>query len=195
MLWVFGLMGAVFIIMGLRGQTGGIAGPWIGVSVLVYAFSPFSISQLSTSIGIPRTWSDVFADTSPVEAEQIPSSSYRISADDDGHFRVNTWINGTQIRMLVDTGASTLALSYEDGQKLGLDPGKSKNLVAISTANGVAYGAPYYVGRVEVGEIGRTAVEAIVMTPDTLGESLLGMSFLKTLTRYEIRKDEMIFVQ
>ncbi|MEA5098706.1 MAG: TIGR02281 family clan AA aspartic protease [Burkholderiaceae bacterium] len=107
-----------------------------------------------------------------------------LSADGRGHFTADGQINGGSVRMLVDTGATLIALSAYDAKRLGIDykngrPGRTQ------TANGQV---PVYLVRldkVKVGGIVLHQVDALVQERG-LHQPLLGMSFLN---RTEMRRD------
>lgn len=109
----------------------------------------------------------------------------------NGHFEANVSINGGTVQMLVDTGASTVALSYEDAERLGLDPAKLAFNRRILTANGEARGAAVTLAEVAIGPIRRTDVRATVAEAGKLDQSLLGMSFLSTLDFLQMQTDEL----
>ncbi len=110
---------------------------------------------------------------------------------DHGHFQVDARINGKSASMLVDTGASTVVLSYSDAERLGLQPETLDFSLMVSTANGTAVAAPVRLDSLAVGPIFRRDVRAMVAGPGKLDQSLLGMSFLGTLGSIEIRGDEL----
>lgn len=62
-------------------------------------------------------------------------------ADRQGHFATDALIDGQRLRMLVDTGATTCALTFEDAERVGLRVRASEFRVPVQTANGTAYGA------------------------------------------------------
>lgn len=107
------------------------------------------------------------------------------------HFNANVAVNGLDINMLVDTGASSIALSYEDAMRIGIDPSTLRFSQTILTANGEARGAPVRLSQVAIGPIIRTDVRAIVSEEGRLGQSLLGMTFLGTLSSLTIQTDEL----
>lgn len=109
----------------------------------------------------------------------------RIRRRSDGHFVARTEINGVQLTMLVDTGASTVVLKPQDAQRLGIDTKTLKYTVPVQTANGTAYAAHVRLRTMAVGPIAIGGVEALVAKPGTLKDSLLGMSFLSRLRSYE----------
>lgn len=110
---------------------------------------------------------------------------------DHGHFQVDAQINGGSTSLLVDTGASSVVLSYADAERLGLRPETLDFSLMVSTANGTAVAAPVRLDSVAIGPIERRDVRAVVAGPGKLEQSLLGMTFLGTLGAIEIRGDEL----
>lgn len=109
-----------------------------------------------------------------------------LSGDLSGHFTVHPMVEGRRVRMLVDTGASVVALSQEDAAAIGLRVTEKDFTRTIATANGVVAVAPVRLGEVRVGEIAVRDVEAVVVPRGKLGTSLLGMTFLKRLKGFEV---------
>ena len=109
-----------------------------------------------------------------------------IDADRHGHFRANVTLYGRQVRMLVDTGASSIALSWEDAQRLGVRPGREAFRSRARTANGEVWVASITIPSVTLGYVTIREVEAVVLEQGRLSESLLGMSFLGRVRTLEI---------
>lgn len=112
------------------------------------------------------------------------TTSVTLQADGRGHFVVQGQINGGTIRMLVDTGASMVALPASDAQRLGIDYTKGRP-VAINTANGVVRAYQVKLDTVKIGDIVLNQVDGVVQESG-LPIVLLGMSFLR---RMEMRRD------
>jgi aspartyl protease family protein len=110
----------------------------------------------------------------------------------DGHFYANATVDGVPVRFLVDTGASSIALSAEDARRLGFDPERLHYFLPVTTANGTALAARVTLGDVRLGSIAFANVAAAVMSPGALDRSLLGMSFLDRLAGFEIAGDRLI---
>jgi aspartyl protease family protein len=111
-------------------------------------------------------------------------ASVTLQAGGNGHFIAETQINGAPMRMLVDTGASLIALPARDAARLGINYRKGK-LGYSNTANGVV---PIYLvtlDSVRIGDIELNQVEAMVHE-NGLSFGLLGMSFLN---RTEMRRE------
>ena len=123
------------------------------------------------------------------------ASSVTIVADLNGHFFVQAVINGTQVRMMVDTGATGVVLSREDARRVGINPQPSDFAARTSTANGIVTVAPIVLKEVVVGEISVSDVPAIVHPDVQYRGSLLGMSFLSRLSQFEVSGGRLILKQ
>jgi aspartyl protease family protein len=109
-----------------------------------------------------------------------------------GEFQVRTEVNGAPISMVLDTGASSVVLTQEAAKAAGLPIDFLNYGVNIDTANGRARAAAVTLERVAVGSIVEKSVPALIAQPGQLKTSLLGMSFLSRLERWEVRGDRLI---
>jgi aspartyl protease family protein len=115
-----------------------------------------------------------------------------LSKSDNGHFEADGIVNGQGVSFLVDTGASAVVLSYRDALNAGIAPDALSFNSPISTANGDAMAANVRLNDIGIGGIIRRDVRAMVAEDGKLDQSLLGMSFLSSLTGYTVRQDQMI---
>ena len=91
---------------------------------------------------------------------------------------------------MVDTGASQVALTFDDASRAGIHVRDRDFTQAVRTANGIARVAPVTLDRVSIGDITVRNVPASVSERGMLATTLLGMSFLKRLTpRRHARRD------
>lgn len=95
-----------------------------------------------------------------------------------GHYLGSVEINGQSIGFMLDTGATTVAISEQAATKLGLRKGRE---IQVSTANGVATAWRSEIAELKLGEITLTNVPASIVPNLTGTEILLGMSALKQL--------------
>ena len=109
----------------------------------------------------------------------------------DGHFYAQVSVNGTPVEVLVDTGASVVALTASDASALGLSWSDSDVGVIGSGASGPVLGVPVRLDRVELGGHEAAGVDAVII-PDGLGITLLGQSFLSTIDPVRIEGDRMV---
>jgi aspartyl protease family protein len=114
-----------------------------------------------------------------------------VTADGRGHFLVEPIIDGHRVRMLVDTGASAVALSYEDAVSAGIRVADADFTIPVNTANGVTRAAPVRIPEIQIGDITIRQVEAVVARQGALKTSLLGMTFLKRLGGFEIAQGRL----
>ncbi len=115
-----------------------------------------------------------------------------LQARGDGHFYAPVRLNGRPVETVVDTGATSVALSYEDAAAAGIYVGDSDFTLRTLTANGIARAAPVMIDRIELDGITVRNVRATVAEPGRLHITLLGMSFLGKLARFEMRGRTMI---
>lgn len=109
----------------------------------------------------------------------------------NGHFYADAKVEGTHVRFLVDTGASHIALTPFDAQRLGFDLDELEYRIPYQTANGTAYAALVTLDEVSVGSITVQDVRASV-SQGGLSQSLLGMSFLGALSAVELSGDRLL---
>lgn len=113
-----------------------------------------------------------------------------LDREGDGHFYAGVRIESRDVRMLVDTGASMIALTGDDARDAGLywDP---NGLVPVARgASGVVMGVPIRLAEVAVGDFVARDVEAVIV-PEGLGISLLGQSFLSHIETVNISGDTL----
>ena len=107
-----------------------------------------------------------------------------LPASSGGHFMAQGAINGRTVNFMLDTGATTIALSAADAQRIGLDFSKGQP-VRMNTANGVSQGFRVKLASVRVGDVEVYDVDAIV-SEQPMPYVLLGNSFIN---RFSMRRD------
>lgn len=108
-----------------------------------------------------------------------------------GHFETSVEIGPVSVPVLIDTGASSVALRFEDAARIGIDPSGLAFTRTVLTANGQAQAAPLLLPELRLGPIVRKDVAAVVLEEGKLDQSLLGMSFLSTLGSLQMQTDEL----
>ncbi|MEM1146192.1 MAG: TIGR02281 family clan AA aspartic protease [Pseudomonadota bacterium] len=135
------------------------------------------------------------AKTAPEPAQTGIRRTATLRADHNGHFWTRALVNRkSTIEFMVDTGATSVALTFKDAQKIGLRPETLDYTIGISTAGGRILGAPVQLEMIQVGQIRVRDVYGVVVRSD-LEHSLLGNSFLRELHSRETRGDRMIMQQ
>lgn len=161
---------------------------------IVPQMSPVSPEEVDSQLRAQAaTETRSFAAQSPQPGETRRSA--RIPLRDDGHYWARALVNKkTSVEFMVDTGASIVALTYKDAQRMGLNPQNLEYKWKISTAGGETMGASVLIDSIKINQVHIRNVEAMVLKSD-LSQSLLGMSYLRQLYSYEFRGDRMIIKQ
>lgn len=141
---------------------------------------------------------------SRVTAGLIPGSPLALGVDDaghatvtlekrpNGHFEARVMVDGAEVPVVVDTGATSTVLTQRDAERAGFDPARLNYSVPISTANGMARAAVATAKEISLGGIVRRNVPVMVTERGMLDQSLLGMNFIGTLSGFDMRGDRMI---
>jgi aspartyl protease family protein len=108
----------------------------------------------------------------------------------DGHFYADVRINGATVHMLVDTGASAIALSRDDARSVGIATSIGMNDVVGEGADGAVHGEFVRLDKVELGPLSAQGLDAIVLNSGE--QSLLGQSFLGKFSSVRIEGDRML---
>ncbi|WP_428643324.1 retropepsin-like aspartic protease family protein [Roseibium sp.] len=139
------------------------------------------------------------ANSAQVEASNSDSESgrrtHRIPRDRQGHFVAGTFLNGRAIDMLVDTGATVVALPEAVAEDIGIFLKNSDYKYSVSTANGTVYAARAVIDSLRIGDIRLRDLEALVLKDQSLATPLLGMSALNRLERFDISDGTLVLVQ
>lgn len=158
-------------------------GIWLSIALVL-------VSGYSYRYAIKDYYYNIIGHLVPSMAVQQTDGSITFQAGNDGHFKVQASINGQSVEFLVDTGATRVALTPGDAERIGFNLNALKYDVRISTANGVALYSSVTIPQIIVGDIVVTDVSAYV-AKSGLDTSLLGMSFLAKLKEYEVTQDTL----
>jgi aspartyl protease family protein len=108
----------------------------------------------------------------------------------DGHFYADVMINDHVIHFLVDTGASSIALTQEDASAAGVEFSPDKFEIVGRGASGEVTGQFVTIHHVALGQKEAWDLRSVVLK-DGLGISLLGQNFLEQISSVSISQDEM----
>lgn len=174
--------------------------------ILIGAFVGLSASVPILYQASPETFHD-FISPAPEAAPAIVSApapkpaastgahqKVSIPADKTGHFRTELRFNGRKVEGLIDTGATLVAMNETTARKIGVTVSRSEFKYEVNTANGKARAAVVRIDSIEIGRIRVNDVDAVVMEDKSLHNTLIGMSLLKQLARFEV-KDEVLLLE
>jgi aspartyl protease family protein len=157
--------------------------------VSLVLLAPVTKAQQSSSTELPQSAQGHL----PSIDRPVPASHDTVSTTrSNGHFFFDTEINGVNLLLMFDTGATWVSLRAEDATKVGINPASLRYTVRVSTANGIAAAAPVVLKELKVGGITRRNVPAIVAQPGALaGTSVLGQSFMSTMAGFSTEGDKL----
>lgn len=170
---------------------------WVGAAcVLAFALANYDELKAYTETALGLS-----ADQRPIPQQatiqeqtepQYAGDRVRLKASRYGHFITDADINGRRVEVMVDTGASMVAMTWEDAERAGIYLNHSDFTHRVNTANGVARVAPVTLHSVSIGGIKVRNVRAAVSERGRLKTTLLGMTFLSRLDRVDMRQGELI---
>jgi aspartyl protease family protein len=150
---------------------------WLIVLAMLYVFFREVLEQQYN----PNR--DLVSTVGPQRSAQVTLQRNRA-----GHYLARGKINGKEVTLFIDTGASDVAVPGALAAGLGLERGRK---VLRHTANGLATGWSTRLASVAVGGIQLEDVKATIMPRMKGEEILLGMSFLKNLELIQ-RDDQLV---
>jgi aspartyl protease family protein len=151
------------------------------------------LSREGEGSALPETPAAAFTQkvhSKATEATRV-SGEVALLREADGHFYAQANVNGTSVRFLVDTGASTIALTRADAERVGLLFTDSEFTGSARTASGTVGVKPLTLDKVELGTLNPGPVDAVIVDKG-LGLSLLGQSWLKKMNSVTIEGDKMV---
>lgn len=129
--------------------------------------------------------------TAAAQSDRWQVDEVVLDRDKSGHFYAEVEGGVGSVMMLVDTGASVVALTRNDAAIMGVDWHENDVRPVARGASGDVYGVPVTIERLDVGGIEARRVKAVVV-PEGLDVSLLGQSFLSKINRVEVTSDKMV---
>lgn len=128
----------------------------------------------------------------PAQAPRAAGGAVTLQPDANGHYLTQVEINGRRTPVLVDTGASSVVLSSEEAQRLGVYPIPGQFVMA-NTANGQVRMEKTSIPEIRLDTIAVRDVSAVIAPKGALqGAGLLGMTFLTRLRGFQSREGQLI---
>ena len=169
---------------------------------MLYERNPrFFHSLLASTDGpqaLPQTVSMAEIRTSrPAEpaTEVLLGRKVRIAADEFGHFNADFRLNGRSVDAMIDTGATLVAMNASTARRAGIKVMPADFKYRVRTANGETMAAGVMIDRLQIGRISVDDVEAVVLDDKALDGTLIGVSFLKRLAKYQVENGSLLLVQ
>jgi aspartyl protease family protein len=121
-----------------------------------------------------------------------PERAVQIARTQSGEFALKAKINGVRAPMVIDTGASSVVLTWETAKAAGLPLELLEYDVDVETAGGHTKAARLTLDRLAIGKLVERSVPALVVPQGQMKTNLLGMSFLDRLESWEVHPDKLM---
>lgn len=121
-----------------------------------------------------------------------PAPAVQIQRGQSGEFALRAKINGVAAPMVIDTGATSVVLTWETAKAIGLPLEMLEYDVDLETAGGHTKAARLTLDRLAVGPLVEKSVPALVVQRGQMKTNLLGMSFLDRLESWGVRSDRLM---
>lgn len=165
------------------GQTVKMALAWVAI----FAVGILIVGQRDR---IAPIWNDA-RDAVLGREQSVAGDTVRIRLSEDGHFWADVSIDGVERRMLIDSGATTTALSLATATSAKLDIDESPFPIVLDTANGEVVARKATIRRLDLG--GMTASGLPVVVSEAFGSTdVLGMNFLSRLESWRVERNTLV---
>jgi aspartyl protease family protein len=121
-----------------------------------------------------------------------PPRMVQVPRGQGGEFALRASVNGVSTPMVVDTGATSVVLTFETARAAGLPLELLDYDVDVETAGGHTRAARLTLDRLAIGKLVERSVPALVVPRGQMKTNLLGMSFLDRLESWEVRPDSLM---
>ncbi len=140
---------------------------------------------------ILAVWNRVSGELTGSSDQMVAGETLRIRQSVDGHFWIDAKVNALPVRFLVDSGATTTAMTLRTAQAAGIDISSSPFPVILTTANGSVEAKRGTIQSLQIGPM--TARDLPVVVAEEFGDSnVIGMNFLSELKSWRVEGGEMI---
>ena len=161
---------------------------WSGLALFLFALVNHRTAMVAEFAHIAAPAPSQRSASRPSREDE--SASLVLAADPAGHVVVDAIVNGAAVKMLIDTGATLVALTPRDAEAAGVNLEALEWSAQVATAAGFARAAPLTLREIRLGQLSVYDIPAEVLR--RLNISLLGMSFLDRLKSYEMRRGKLI---
>ena len=163
------------------------------VGYLMSIHDPIKFQIMSDAVARAVPWEDIKAWERIKGWERAKSSrAVEVARSNEGDFALRAKINDHTAPMVIDTGATSVVLTYETAKAAGLPLELLDYNVEVETAGGHVRAARLTLDRLAVGKLVERSVPALVVPRGQMKTNLLGMSFLNRLESWEVRADRLM---
>lgn len=164
-------------------QVGKMALAWVAIFAGMFAIFSFRFE-------FQAIWQRVTADLAGTANQSVDGAAIEIKRDDDNHYWLQAEVNGSPVRFMIDSGATTTAINSETASETKIEVDSDDFPVIIDTANGRVTAKR---GLVQVLKVGPHKLsDHHVVVSDSFGDTnVLGMNFLDSMKSWRVEGNVM----
>lgn len=156
--------------------------------VAIFAIFIVAFSYKTELLGV---WNKVTGELTGAHEQQIVGDTLKIRQSADGHYWADAEVNGIPVRFLIDSGATTTAMTLKTAQAAKVDINEGGFPTYLSTANGTVEAQRGTIQSLRVGPI--AASDLPIVVAEAFGDSnVIGMNFLSEMKSWRVEGQEMI---
>ena len=187
---VFAIGALVLVASALFSRRMGFAEVIRSALAWVVIFAVFIVG-FSYQNEILAVWTRVSGEVTGANEQLVVGDTLRIRQSGDGHFWANATVNELPVRFLIDSGATTTAMTLRTARSAGIEISESPFPVILTTANGSVEANRGNIQSLQIGSI--VAKDLPVVVAEEFGDSnVIGMNFLSKLKSWRVEGREMI---
>ena len=187
---VFAIGALVLVASVLFSRRIGLSEIFRNILIWIAIFAVFIVG-FSYQQEILAVWSRVSGEMTGANEQLVVGVTLRIRQSPDGHFWVDTMVNELPVRFLIDSGATTTAMSLATARNSGVEVNESSFPVILTTANGSVEAQRGNIQALQVGPM--IARDLPIVVAAEFGESnVIGMNFLSKLRSWRVEGTEMV---
>ncbi len=140
---------------------------------------------------ILAVWNRVSGDITGSNEQRVIGDTLRIRQSADGHFWASATVNQLPVRFLIDSGATTTAMTLQTARSAGIEISDSPFPIILSTANGSVEAQRGKIQSLQIGSM--VAKDLPVVVAEEFGDAnVIGMNFLSQLKSWKVEGREMV---
>ena len=156
--------------------------------VAIFAIFIVIFSYQSELAGV---WNKVTGELTGANEQQVVGHTLRLRQSADGHYWADAEVNGKPVRFLIDSGATTTAMTLNTAREADVSIDEGGFPVRLNTANGIVEAQRGTIQSLRVGPM--IAMDMPVVVADAFGgANVLGMNFLSAMKSWRVEGMEMI---
>lgn len=156
--------------------------------IAIFAIFIVMFSYQHEIVGV---WNKVTGELTGANEQQIVGDTLKIRQSPDGHYWADAEVNGMPVRFLIDSGATTTAMTLKTAQAANIEINEGGFPTYLNTANGTVEAQRGMIQSLRVGPM--TALDLPVVVAEAFGDSnVLGMNFLSEMKSWRVEGREMV---